>query len=152
MSCELRTALAEDTASVETVVREAFGLYLARMAREPAPMKADYGDHIASGHVTVALQDNRIVGALIAYPRRDHLHVETVATAEAAQRKGIGSQLMAHAECLARNAGVRAIELYTNDVMRENLPFYETLGYRITGQSEEDGYDRIFFRKDLDVA
>ena len=144
-----RPADAGDADAVLALIREAYALYLPRMDREPAPMTADYAALIAQGTVTLAHAGEALVGALICYPRGDHLHVETVAVAAAAQGQGVGRALMAHAEELARERGLSAIELYTNAVMTENLPFYAALGYDITGRGEEDGFDRIFFCKAL---
>lgn len=55
---------------------------------------------------------------------------------------------MAHAELRFGSEGLATIELYTNAVTAENFPFYEALGYRITGRRVENGYKRICFRKD----
>lgn len=149
MSREIRQASPADSEIVTGLVRGAYRIYLDRMDREPAPMTADYACLISAGHVTVLSVDDVIVGALIAYPRQSHFHVETVAVAPQAQGQGVGRDLMAHAELLARAARRDAIELYTNEVMTENLPFYAKLGYRITGRAQEDGFSRIFFRKAL---
>ena len=56
---------------------------------------------------------------------------------------------MARAESEARARGLAAVELYTNEVMTENVPFYAALGYDVVGWGEEAGYQRIFFRKTL---
>ena len=46
---------------------------------------------------------------------------------------------------------IRRIELYTNAAMRENVDYYPHLGYEETGRHEEDGFQRVFFRKALDT-
>ena len=56
---------------------------------------------------------------------------------------------MREAEEQARAHGLSKIELYTNEVMTENIPFYEALGYVIVARAEEDGYQRIFFEKNV---
>ncbi|MGI9385994.1 MAG: GNAT family N-acetyltransferase, partial [Methyloligellaceae bacterium] len=86
---------------------------------------------------------------LVSFARGDHLHVENVAVSAAAQGRGVGRALMDRAEEQARNLGLNAVELYTNEVMEENFPFYAALGYVITGRAVEDGYKRVYFRKEL---
>ncbi len=149
MTLEFREAQAADAEPVRALVRAAYAPYLARMQREPAPMTADYAALIAAGRVTLALDAERLVGALVCYPRGDSLHVENVAVDPARHGAGIGRALMACAEAEARARGLGAVELYTNEVMTENVPFYAALGYDVVGQGQEAGYRRIFFRKTL---
>lgn len=33
--------------------------------------------------------------------------------------------------------------------MTENIPYYPSLGYEEIGRWQEDGFDRVFFRKEL---
>ena len=149
MALDFRPASDRDAEDIRALVCRAYRLYVARMDREPAPMRADYGALIAKGHVEIAERDSRMQGILVCYPEGDHLHVENIAVAPDQQGRGIGRALMARAESRAREYGLEAIELYTNGIMQENLPFYAGLGYEITGRAVEDGYDRIFFRKAL---
>lgn len=152
MAMTLRPAEPEEAKTVRALVRAAYALYVPRMDREPAPMVADYAALIAEGHVTVACDGDAMRGILVCYPRRDHLHVENVAVAPDAQGLGVGRALMARCEEVARDLGLPAIELYTNAVMTENFPFYEALGYDRLGEGQEDGYARVFFRKELAPA
>ena len=62
---------------------------------------------------------------------------------------GIGRALIAHVEEEARRLGLNAVELYTNEKMTENLGLYSRLGYIETGRRNEDGFNRVFFRKAL---
>ena len=45
------------------------------------------------------------------------------------QGRGLGRKLMAHAETLAKAAGVAEIRLYTNQRFAENVALYRRLGY-----------------------
>jgi hypothetical protein len=49
----------------------------------------------------------------------------------------------------ARRRGHRRISLYTNVAMTENLAYYPRHGYRETHRGEQDGYQRVFFSKEL---
>ncbi len=147
MTVQIRNAQREDAGMVEGIVRDSFALYLERMDSTPAPILADYSRLIDQGHVSVAVDGTDVLGALVTYRRGDNFHVETVAVSPAAQGRRIGRLLMDFAESCAREDGLEAVELYTNAVMTENLPFYERLGYEVVGEGMEDGFRRIFFRK-----
>ena len=61
----------------------------------------------------------------------------------------IGRLLMAVAEDHARTTSKEAVRLYTNAVMLENARLYEHLGYVEVGRRMQDGFDRVFFEKEL---
>jgi len=146
---ELRPADAEDVRGVRRLVRDAYGLYVQRIGREPAPMTADYEALVAAREVTVAVEDGTIVGVLVLREQPGSLLVENVAVAPAAQGRGIGRALLAHAEIHARALGLRRIALYTNAKMTENLSFYPSLGYVEVDRHVEHGFERVFFEKAL---
>ncbi len=145
----IRKAVLSDLDRVKDCARQAYTLYVARMGKEPAPMVADFAAQIESGTLHVIELDGEVAGFIVLYPRRDHLHVENVAVLPAGQGKGLGKALMRFAEDEATRQGLSAIELYTNVKMTENQAFYPALGYVETERREEDGFSRVFYRKDL---
>lgn len=148
----LRPAVTAEAPALRQLARTAYGLYLPRLDREPAPILADYEGQIAAGMVTVACDAETLVGLLVCYPRRDHLHVANVAVSPEAQGRGIGRLLMQRAEDVARERSLGAIELYTHEVMVENFAFYASLGYTEMARGEQEGYARVFYRKELGNA
>jgi ribosomal protein S18 acetylase RimI-like enzyme len=56
---------------------------------------------------------------------------------------------MDYAEREARRHGLAAIRLYTNAAMTENLSFYRQLGFVETRRAIEQGFNRVFMRRDL---
>ncbi|MEC9367404.1 MAG: GNAT family N-acetyltransferase [Pseudomonadota bacterium] len=150
MALELSQAETGEASQVRALARDAYAIYVPRMGREPAPMLADYENLIAAGRVTVLRDNGRLVGFLVAYPRGKNLHVENVAVAVAARGRGLGKLLLDEAERIAGEAGLRALELYTNEKMTENIAWYPRLGFRETGRRIEDGYARVYFLKELD--
>ena len=127
----------------------AYAPYVPRIGRRPAPMDADFAALVAQDHVAVALLDGVPAGYVVAYPRGDHVHVENLAVLPGLQGRGVGGALLDHAEGQARAAGLAAVELYTNAAMVENLSYYPRRGYATTGHRREDGFDRVYFRKQL---
>jgi N-acetylglutamate synthase-like GNAT family acetyltransferase len=145
----IRPAGSHDLEPVEGLVEAAYGVYVERIGKRPAPMDADYRALIDAGRVTVAEWDGQVVGILVLVPMEDHLLVENVAVDPSAQGTGVGSRLMATAEKHARILGFRELRLYTNEKMVENLSWYPRLGYRETERRAESGFARVFFAKTI---
>ena len=55
--------------------------------------------------------------------------VESVKVSAALRSQGLGAQMMAFAEDVARSRGARLLELTSNSVRRDAHRFYERLGY-----------------------
>ena len=65
------------------------------------------------------------------------------------QGMGKGKKRIAFCENSARQSGYSAVELYTNEKMSENLDVYPHLGYREFDRRSEDGFNRVFFKKEI---
>ena len=114
-------------------------------------MTADFGSMVASGQVWV-LDKHPVEGFIVMYPKENALQIENVAVDPIQHGYGFGAQLLQFAEDEAIRMGLGQITLYTNIHMTENLSFYPSLGFRETGRRREDGFDRVYFAKSLDVA
>jgi ribosomal protein S18 acetylase RimI-like enzyme len=84
---------------------------------------------------------------VVFYVEDDHIHLESVAVLPSRSGKGVGKRLIDHAEQFAQQAGLKAVELYTNEAMAENLAMYSKLGYQVIGRKIQAGFHRVFFRK-----
>lgn len=112
-------------------------------------MLVDYEAAILAGEAWVLVEGDETSGVLVMRPENDHLFVETVAVRPDRQGSGFGRRLMAFVEEAARDRGLREIQLYTNEKMEENLPFYRSLGFEETGRRFDEGYRRVFMKKRL---
>ena len=148
---QIRLADTEDVPAIRAIVEAAYELYVPRIGRAPAPVMADYPALVAAGETWVGVSDERVVGILVIRPAGDALELENVAVEPACQGRGYGRALIAFAEGHARDLGLRSVTLYTNEAMVENLRLYPSLGFVETGRRVEDGYRRVFFRKNLDA-
>jgi len=148
----IRPAGEGDVAAVARVTADAYGVYLERIGKPPAPMLADHAALVAAGEVWVADAGGAVNGVLVVRDAGRALLLESVAVAPDAQGRGIGRALIRWAEQLAADRGLERVELYTNALMTENLTLYPLLGYEWAGRRHEDGYDRVFFRKALPPA
>ena len=134
---------------LRTITTAAYQRYVPRIGRAPAPMTADYAAAASHGQAWVAVEDSTVAGFIILIPRPGYLLLENVAVAPAAQGRGIGALLLDLADDQARTLGLSEIRLYTNAAMTENLAYYPRHGYAETHRAEQDGFQRVFFRKYL---
>ncbi|WP_250003831.1 GNAT family N-acetyltransferase [Actinoplanes sp. M2I2] len=140
---------ATDARRVRQLVDDAFTHYIPRIGAPPRPMTADYDALVAAGRCWVAADGDDVLGMLHLEPAGDHLEVETIAVAPAAQGRGVGGRLLAFAEDRARELGLPEVRLCTNEAMTENLAYYPRRGFREVGRSTEHGFRRVFFVKPL---
>ena len=145
----VRLAKEADLPFVERCATAAYEMYVERMGRRPAPMVADFAEIVSARNLYVLEGEGGSAGFVVFYPRGDHVHIENVAVDPAFQGKGYGKRLIAFAEGKAKEQGFSRVELYTNEKMTENIAFYPSLGYQELGRWEEDGFNHVFFRKDL---
>jgi ribosomal protein S18 acetylase RimI-like enzyme len=144
----VRPATDADVPALRMIATAAYESYVVRIGRAPAPMAADYAQAVRSGHAWVAATA-QVVGFVILIPQPGYVLLENVAVLPAAQGRGVGTRLLALAEDEARRLGLDEIRLYTNEAMTENLAYYRRHGYTETGRAEQDGFRRVFFRKDV---
>ena len=145
----VRDAGAADALRIGEIARAAYLKYVPRIGREPAPMGADFAAEIAAGRVVVVEADASVVGYMVAWPEADGYFIDNIAVDPAEQGRGLGRELMDHAERAARRHGLTALRLYTNVAMSENLALYRRLGFVETHRAIEQGFSRVFMRRDL---
>jgi ribosomal protein S18 acetylase RimI-like enzyme len=85
--------------------------------------------------VVTARTDKDLVGFAMAHFGDDSVHVTLLAVTEAAQRKGIGRQLLAWIEESAVTAGIFVVDLELRAGNGGARMFYTALGYRETGRA-----------------
>lgn len=153
----IRKANAEDKESIETVVADAFSIYLERMERKPFPLLDDYAAHIRAGHAFVLEETGKqkpcgesgICACAVLEPKGDVLNLEVLAVKRKCQGRGYGRALIAFALQQARVSGARQLGLFTNEVMLESQGFYERLGFTETRRALDAGYRRVFYVLEL---
>jgi GNAT superfamily N-acetyltransferase len=145
----IRPASLNDAQAVANCVKAAFSPYIERIGRPPAPMLANFPEIIAAGKVWVAEIAGRVVGVLVQNETEAGFYIDTVAAVPELKGTGIGRALLLFAESEAARRGYRSIYLCTNVKMTENQSFYPKIGYVEYERKLDQGYDRIFYRKQL---
>ncbi len=145
-----RTALASDAAVLADLATASYEPYLARMrGQRPAPMDADYAASIARDHVWVAESGGGLAGFVVVVDEPEATLLENVAVHPDWRGRGVGRLLVAIAEDHARATGTSTVRLYTHASMLENQRLYTHLGYAEVDREDEDGFDRVFFEKQV---
>ena len=145
----LRLAGEQDYSDIHDCAQRAYEKYIERIGKRPAPMDADFMAQIRDKQITVALSDGTFAGYVACFADGDAIHLDAVAVLPEFAGQGIGKRLIEQVEASARKEGFKAVELFTNEMMLENLLMYPSLGYVETGQRFDRGYNRVFFRKAL---
>jgi len=138
-----------DITAIKQCAEAAYKMYIERMGRKPAPMVADFDALVRKNFVHVLEANNTFCGFIICFAGVDHLFIENIAVLPEFHGHGYGKQLMVFAEVQARTQGFSRLELYTNEMMWENLKLYPKLGYTEFSRVSQDGFNRVFFYKNL---
>ena len=122
---QIRRAAAADESDVGACVEAAYGPYVGRIGKPPAPMLDDYAALIKNEVVHVATRDGRLVGLIVMWPQEDHLYVDNIAVVPEAQGTGVGGALLGFADREAQRVGLGEIRLYTYARTVENIQYYQ---------------------------
>jgi ribosomal protein S18 acetylase RimI-like enzyme len=109
-------------------------------------MTENFAAAIARGTVVVIEADGLVRGCLIGWTEPDAYFIESIAVDPVAQGQGLGRQLIDYAAERARVSGLRAVRLYTNAAMTENLVLYRRIGFTETHRMMENGLNRVYMR------
>ncbi|THX80672.1 acyl-CoA N-acyltransferase [Aureobasidium pullulans] len=155
----VEVAQCRDLQRINDLVYAAYHPYLTRLnGKSPAPMTANYDFLIATRKLfilrTTTSTPNSIIGCISfrLVPKTQTLEINNVAIDPSAQGQGFGKLLMKSSEDLAGDLGVKKLELYTNVKMVENIGLYGKIGYVEVGRWKEDGFERVFMRKEMAEA
>ena len=130
----MRTARPDDAAAIRALVRAAYAKWVPVVGREPRPMQADYDAAIRNHRLDLIEEAGQLVALIETEARADHYWIENLAVLPEAQGRGFGKQLLAHAETLARAAGLTELRLLTNGRMAANRALYRSVGYVETAE------------------
>lgn len=145
----IREASTSDVDAVKACVVAAFDIYIERIGKPPAPMLLDFTSEIEARHVWLAELSGEVIGVLVQYETQQGFYIDTVAVHPHLQGTGVGKALLQFAEQEALSLGYDLIYLCTNAKMTENQIFYPRIGYVEYERKFDEGYDRIFYRKQL---
>lgn len=145
----IRRAEASDAAAMKACVESAYRHYISRIGKPPGPMVDDYPTVVKRHQAFVAESGGQVVGVLVLILKDKGMLLDNVAVRPEFQGSGLGRKLMELAESEARRQGFAQLDLYTHELMTENIDMYKRLGYMETERRTESGYPRVYMCKRL---
>ena len=147
----LRIAASDDADAVRAVVTAAYEPWIPVIGMRPVPLEADYDALIAARRVTVLVPSGEVevAGLIVLVPEPEVLLIENVAVDPRHQGRGFGTILLAHAEAVARDSGLRSLRLYTHRLMATNIALYQRVGYIVTTRPTQEGRPVVHMAKTL---
>ena len=143
----IRRAEPYDVNAAQNLLRAAFTPFIAVIGQKPAPMLADLAAAQAAGQLWLAGEGQTISALMVCFAQDGALELDILAVAPEAQGQGLGAMMVSHAGALAQAAGLGAITLYTNAAMQGAQRLYARLGFDLVERRQQDGFDRLFYRK-----
>ncbi|KAI7970668.1 hypothetical protein EIK77_003068 [Talaromyces pinophilus] len=154
-------ATIDDVPHIKSMVDAAFSKYIDRIGKPPGPMTADYS-HIVTTQDAFVLRGSNVNGSKVvgfislrllpdsnSDPNTVSVNIDILVVDALAQGRGYGRKLMDHAENEARRQGISCLTVCTNVKMYENIDLYTKMGFVEVGRHNEEGFNRVFFRRDL---
>lgn len=138
-----------DVAAIKPMVDAAYSKYIKRLGKLPAAMTEDYDELVETRSVYVLRVGSSVVGSVLLSREGDSIKVNNLVVDPSTQGRGYGRVLMDYAEDMARAQGLAAVTLFTNEKMHENIALYMKIGFTETGRRTENGFNRVFFRKNV---
>jgi ribosomal protein S18 acetylase RimI-like enzyme len=137
-----------DAPNLVRLAHEAYRHYIGRIGRPPAPMLADFNRHIIDDTVFIAI-NGVICGYVVLCYDAGCWRLDNIAVAPSSQGQGIGAALIRHSESLMAKRGGISYQLYTNELMHENINWYQNTGFCEIARREDHGFKRVYFEKTI---
>ncbi len=150
MVLTFRTATLSEAEEAGRIIRAAFTPYVRALGREwPTEGSPGYAERwqqfvaeLERGDVYVALDGERIVGAVRTEPRENELYIQQIAVDPSRQGTGVGSWLLVRIDELARSRGLGGLALETAEMAEANIRLYRRHGFEIVSRGPpEHGLD-----------
>ncbi|KAI9767975.1 MAG: hypothetical protein M1840_005287 [Geoglossum simile] len=142
-------AKAKDAPTIKLITDAAYSKYIEPLGMLPAAMKVQYDTLVETQKVYVLRVGGDVVGSVTLSGEGDSVTINNLVVAPPAQGRGFGRLLMNYAEDKALGQGFTAVTLFANEKMHDNIAWYTKIGFIETGRKKEDGFNRVYFRKNL---
>ena len=146
MALIFRTAMLSEREAVGRVIRAAFTPYIRALGRAfPGDESAQFAEEwkrfsaeVERGDVYVALEGERIIGAVRTRPQETDLYIYQIAVDPVRQGTGVGSWLLQRIDEVARARGLGGLSLETAEMAVANIRLYEKHGFEIVRRGPPD--------------
>ena len=146
----IRNASIQDLDVIREIALNAYEQYVDIVGKKPAPMIANFSEHLENDKVFVVEggDGHKPIGYAIVVTKNGDYWLENIAVISTKVKKGVGTQLINYVEEYISKRAKR-YQLYTNVKMVQNIDWYRSLGFEETKRYTEDGFERVFFAKKL---
>ncbi|MDF2980562.1 MAG: family acetyltransferase [Devosia sp.] len=144
---DIRMAEPHEAGAITAIVMAAYAKWVPLIGREPMPMRVDYEKAVLEHRFDLAVENGAILGLIETVPHPDHLWIDNVAVAPAAQGRGIGRMLLAFTEERAIAAGHPELRLVTNGAFESNIALYARLGFAVDRIEDFRNGKAVYMRK-----
>jgi len=144
---DIRMAEPHEAGAITAIVMAAYAKWVPLIGREPMPMRVDYEKAVLEHRFDLAVENGAILGLIETVPHPDHLWIDNVAVAPAAQGRGIGRMLLAFTEERAIAAGHPELRLVTNGAFESNIALYTRLGFAVDRIEDFRNGKAVYMRK-----
>jgi ribosomal protein S18 acetylase RimI-like enzyme len=146
MVLTFRTAMPSEGEEVGRVIRAAFTPYVRALGREfPADESAQFAEEwerfaseLKRGDVYIALDGERIVGAVRTKLQEKDLYIHQIAVEPPQQGTGIGSWMLQRMDEVARARSLGGLSLMTAEMAADNIRLYQRHGFEIVSRGPPD--------------
>ncbi len=149
-SVQIRLAEPHEAGAIAAIVMAAYAKWVPLLGREPMPMRVDYEKAVRELRFDLAVEGDSILGLIETVPHPDHLWIDNVAVAPAAQGRGIGRMLLDFTEARALAAGFPELRLVTNGVFESNIALYSRIGFVVDRIEDFMNGKAVYMRKSFD--
>ncbi len=130
-----RQAGPEDAPALMELINEAFAIELKFFSNERIDL-AGVREHLQKGSFILAESKDRLAGCIYTELRGDKGYFGLLSVAPFEQGRRLGTRLITESEDLCREAGCSVMELRILNLRTELPPYYEKLGYAVTGTED----------------
>lgn len=145
----IRHARLSDLQQIRFLAQTQFAPYAHRVAGKREPLSADLRVMVEQDHISVYVVENAVRGFVCYWLDGPDVHIEALAVATRARRRGAGRMLLDHVDRQGLRANCRRTIFYTNAQMFENLAYFRGKGLQETDRWVENGYERIVMERYL---
>jgi GNAT superfamily N-acetyltransferase len=132
---DYRTANETDAEALVPLINRAFEVELQFFTTERIGL-AETVEHLKKGMFVIAESDGRLAGCNYVELRGDAGYFGLLSVDPDQQGRGLGRKLVEQAEEFCREGGCSVMQIRVLNHRTELPPFYEKLGYRVTGSEE----------------
>ncbi len=145
----IRHARSSDLHQLRYLAQTAFAPYAIRTRGKREPLSADLRELVEKDEVSVYIVENAVRGFVCYRIDGPDVHIEALAVGAKYRRRGVGRQLLDHADRAGLRANCRRAIFYTNAQMFENIAYFRAKGFQEIDRRMSDGYERVVLERYL---